>query len=398
MQLAIVPPLRRSLRPEKALDPLRDRLAGLIETSALDLLDPERLAARAEDLRLKERDRVHHVGLIVDALVLSAMQRSTDTDGRLLDARRTYEAIGGKRSGKTSFRNNVHKVVPLMQDALRRRLAMMRDATQDVQLRGRLRAFSDVLIPDGCAFKVASALSNVYSGTSQPAELKLHAVYCLRAGGCTSVEMAPGSEHDSDGFWPEQWIEDALYVWDLGYVSNERFLDAVQGGAHVLQRLKSRMNPVVLASYSKAGACREPFGETGQRLRLEEACAFGHVHQQHVLDLDVVVTDGKRSTRARVVCVPFGGEDRYYLTTLPRSLFTPYDVAELYRIRWEVELFFRGWRGALRLDEVRRLEHPRSLEALVLASLLAAVMAQQISTGLDQLALASAAHEAATSP
>ena len=398
MQLAIVPPLRRSLRPEKALDPLRDRLAGLIETSALDLLDPERLAARAEDLRLKERDRVHHVGLIVDALVLSAMQRSTDTDGRLLDARRTYEAIGGKRSGKTSFRNNVHKVVPLMQDALRRRLVMMRDATQDVPLRGRLQAFSDVLIPDGCAFKVASALSNVYTGTSQPAELKLHAVYCLRAGGCTSVEMAPGSEHDSDGFWPEQWIENALYVWDLGYVSNERFLDAVQGGAHVLQRLKSRMNPVVLASYSKTGACREPFGETGQRLRLEEACAFGHVHQQHVLDLDVVVTDGKRSTRARVVCVPFGGEDRYYLTTLPRSLFTPYDVAELYRIRWEVELFFRGWRGALRLDEVRRLEHPRSLEALVLASLLAAVMAQQISTGLDQLARTHAAHEAATSP
>jgi len=398
MQLAVVPPLRRSLRPEKALNPLRDRLAGLIETSALDLLDPERLAARAEDLRLKERDRVHHVGLVVDALVLSAMQRSTDTDGRLLDARRTYEAIGGKRSGKTSFRNNVHKVVPLMQDALRRRLAAMRDATRDVQLRGRLQAFSDVLIPDGCAFKVASALSNVYAGTSQPAELKLHAVYCLRAGGCTSVEMAPGSEHDSDGFWPEQWIENALYVWDLGYVSNERFLDAVQGGAHVVQRLKSRMNPVVLASYSKAGACREPFGETGQRLRLEEACAFGHVHQQHVLDLDVVISDGKRSTRARVVCVPFGGEDRYYLTTLPRPLFTPYDVAELYRIRWEVELFFRGWRGALRLDEVRRLENQRSLEALVLASLLAAVLAQQVSTGLDQLARAHAAHEAATSP
>ncbi len=398
MELAIVAPLRRSLRPERALDPLRDRLAELIETSALELLDPERLAARAEDLRLKERNRVHHVGLVVDALVLSAMQRSTDTDGRLLDARRTYEAIGGTRSGKTSFRNNVHKVVPLMHDVLRRRLAMMREATPDVEMRGRLKAFSDVLIPDGCAFKVASALSNVYSGTSQPAELKLHAVYCLRAGGCTSVTMAPGSEHDSDGFWPEQWVENALYLWDLGYVSNERFLDAVQAGAHVLQRLKSGMNPVVLASYSKAGACREPFDETGQRLRLQEACAFGHVHQRHVLDLDVVITDGRRSTRTRVVCVPFGGEDRYYLTTLPRALFTPYDAAELYRIRWEVELFFRGWRGALRLDEVRRLEHQRSLEALVLASLLAAVMAQQISTGLAQLALAQAAQEAASSP
>jgi hypothetical protein len=52
-----------------------------------------------------------------------------------------------------------------------------------------------------------------------------------------------------------------------------------------------------------------------------------------------------------VVCVPFGGQDRYYLTTLPRAIFTPQDVAEPYRIRWEVELFFRGWRGAMSLDE-----------------------------------------------
>jgi len=65
------------------------------------------------------------------------------------------------------------------------------------------------------------------------------------------------------------------------------------------------------------------------------------VKPEAVLDLDVQVTDNKRRTvAARVVCMPFGGEDRYYLTTLPRAIFTPHDVAELYRIRWEVELFF----------------------------------------------------------
>jgi hypothetical protein len=399
MDLAVVPPLRRSLRPERVPDPLRDRLAALIETSALDLLDPERLAARAEDLRLKERDRVHHLGLVVDALVLSALQRSTDTQGRLLDARRTYEAIGGEASGKTSFRNNVHQAVPLMRDALRRRLSAMQAATSDMEMRGRLKAFSDVLVPDGCAFKLAAALSNIYAGTSQPAELKLHAVYSVRSGGATSVKMAPGSEHDSDGFWPTSWEKNALYIWDLGYVSNERFVDAVQGGAYVLQRLKDSMNPVVLASYGPGGARRELVDEDGRRLHLQEACAFGHVHKQAVLDLDVEITDDKhRTVVARVVCVPFGGEDRYYLATLPRSIFTPHDLAELYRIRWEVELFFRGWRGAMRLDEVRRLAHPSSLEAVVLASLLAAVVAQDITLGLKHLAAAQAAQKAAFSP
>src|SRR5262245_50294393 len=130
MDLAVVLPLRRALRPERAPDPLRDRLAELIEASALELLDPARLEARAEDLRLIERHRVHHVGLLVASLVLSALQRSTDTEGRWLDARRTYEAIGGARSGKTSYRNTVHKVVPLMRDTLRRRLRAMQLATQ----------------------------------------------------------------------------------------------------------------------------------------------------------------------------------------------------------------------------------------------------------------------------
>ncbi len=399
MDLAVVPPLRRSLRPEKLPDPLRDRLAALIETTALELLDPERLAARAEDLRLKERDRVHHIGLIVDAMVLSALQRSTDTDGRLLDAQRTYEEIGGVASSKNSFRNNVRQAVPLMQDALQRRLKAMQASTNDLEMRGRLKAFSNVLIPDGCAFKLAAALSNVYAGTSQPAELKLHAVYSVRAGGATSVKMARGSEHDSDGFWPKTWEKNALYIWDLGFVNNERFVDAVKDNAHVLQRLKDSMNPVVLASYGPTGTRRELVDGQGKRLSLHDACAAGYVHKQAVLDLDVEITDEKsRTVTARVVCVPFGGEDRYYLTTLPRAIFTPYDVAELYRIRWEVELFFRGWRGAMRLDEVRRLSNPSTLAAAVLASLLAAVMAQEITLGLKHLAAAQAAQEAALSP
>jgi putative transposase len=116
------------------------------------------------------------------------------------------------------------------------------------------------------------------------------------------------------------------------------------------------------------------------------------LHAHHVLDLDVCIRDANgRSIVARVVCVPYGGEDRYYLTTLPRTLFTPHDIAELYRVRWEVERMFRGWRGALRLDEVIRLSHPKSIIAAVTASLLAATLAQDITRELNALEESSAA-------
>lgn len=390
--LFVVPPLRRALRSERAPDPLCDQLAAVVERSALEMLDPAVIEAQAEDMRLVERHRVHHAGLVIVALILSGLQRSTDTEGRWLDAQRTYESIGGARSGKTSFRNNVRKLVPLMNRMLRRRMKALAERTPDTELRGRLMHFADVLVPDGCAFKLAAALSGVYAGTGTDAELKLHAVHSVRAGGVVSVESSAGSTHDSDGFWPEHWEKGALYLWDLGFENKERFIDAGQAGAHVLQRLKSSSNPLVLASYGPTGHARPAVDDLGKALRLEEACASGVLHAQHVLDLDVRIQDADgRSIVARVVCVPFGGEDRYYLTTLPRAVFTPHDIAELYRVRWEVERMFRGWRGALRLDEVIRLSHPKSILAAVTASLLAATLAQDITREVNALEDASVA-------
>lgn len=385
MDLAVIPSLRHTFRAERARDPVREMLAAAVERTAVEMLDPERIQALAEDMRVTQRKRVHHAGLVIDSLILSALQRSTDTEGRWLDAQRTYEALGGKRSGTTSFRNQIRKLVPVMHRMLRRRLTKLAARATDDKLRGRLEQFRDVLIPDGCAFKIASALSGVYAGTGTEAELKLHAVYSVGAGGCISVERTAGSVHDSDGFWPNRWEAGALYIWDLGYNSHKRFIDAVVGEALVLQRLKDGANPIVVASYGPTGVRRDVRGEDGRPLRLLDACEFGWVHHQRVLDLDVVITDDRRSVLARVVCMPFGGEDRYYLTTLPRSIFTPHDVAELYRVRWEVERFFRGWRGALRLDEVRRLANEQSLDAAVTASLLAAALAHDLTEIVNEL-------------
>ena len=399
MELAVVPHLRHAFRPETSADPVRELLAAAVEQTAVEMLDPELILALAEDMGIARRKRVHHAGLVIDSLILSALQRSTDTEGRWLDAQRTYEMLGGKRSGATSFVNQVRKLVPVMHRMLRRRLAKLAARAKDEELRGRLQHFRDVLIPDGCAFKVAKALSGVYAGTGTDAELKLHAIYSVGAGGCTAVERSAGSMHDSDGLHPERWEAGALYIWDLGYNSYDRIAEAALAGAHVLQRLKDGANPIALASYGPTGARRELVHDDGKPLRLTDACTYGWVHHQRILDLDVRIDgDCGPSIIARVVCMPFGGEDRYYLTTLPRSIFTPHDVAELYRVRWEVERFFRGWKGALRLDEVRRLENAKSLDAAVTASLLAAALAHDLTVIVNDLAEQQAAAERAAIP
>jgi hypothetical protein len=386
MKLAVLPRLYRPLKSELPRDPLREQIAATVELCGVKLLDPARLEAMAEDLRLVQKKRVHHAGLVVCAVILSSFQRTTDTEGRWLDAQRTYEAIGGPRSSRVSFRAQVVKLAPLFRALVRRRFDDMTARASRNHLRGRLGHFADVLVPDGCGFKLASALSGVYAGTGTPAQLKLHAVYSVSASDCVSVEATAGAVHDSEGFQPK-WEPGALYIWDLGYQNVDRFVDAALSGAHVLQRLKEGHNPQILASYGPTGARRAiDDGEAG-KVRLEEALAFDMVHKRQVLDLDVrLVHHDKRECIARVVCVPFDGEDRYYLTTLPREIFTEHDVAELYRVRWEVELLFRGWKGAMRLDEVQRLRAQASLEAAVSSSLLAATLSRDLAFEIERLA------------
>jgi hypothetical protein len=364
---------------------LREMLADVVESSAMSLLDPDRLQAIAEDLRVVERRRGYDAGLVAVSVVLSALQRSTDTEGRLADARRVYEMLGGGPTTESGFRKIVRKVAPVLREVVNRRLATVAAGVAVPELRGRLRTLGDVLIPDGCAFKLANTLAQTYAGTGQASEIKFHAVYSVRAGGVVSLNATAGAVHDNDGFAPQTWVPGSLYIWDLGYNDYGRVVAATKAGAIVLQRLKSGANPNVVASYGPGGHRREIRADDGSEVRLDEACAMGLVHRQHVLDLDVELREEGQAAVVRVVCVPFGGEDRYYLTTLSRADFSPHDVAELYRLRWEIELFFRGLKGAARLDEVRRLENAESLHAIVYGSLLAALLARDITAKLNEL-------------
>src|SRR5262249_51454295 len=159
----------------------------------------------------------------------------------------------------------------------------------------------------------------------------------------------------------------------------------VQAGAMPLQRLKDGANPVVLASYGPTGTRRGPPTGGGRAPPLDGARAVGLVHPPHGLDPDGGprrAGGGRRSPPGG--CAPRGGEVHWYLTTLPRAIFSPHEVAEIYRIRWECELYFRHWKGAVRLDEVRRLRDPVALEVAVLASLLASLLSHEIHDAVER--------------
>jgi hypothetical protein len=384
MALYVIPRFWRPPPSAVREDPVVRRVQEILSSSIGAFLDPDRMQALAEDLGCTMRNRKIHAGMVANSLILSAMQHGPDTQGRWLDALAIYGRMSGSDASPSAFGERVRALEPMFRVLLSRRVLALGDGRPELQ--GRLQRFADVLIPDGCAFKLAATFAEVWPGTGTPAEFKLHTVYSVRSNGLADLRSSAGSVHDNDGFTPTTWVRSALYIWDLGYQDTDRFVDAALSGAVPLQRLKDKINPVVLAWYDSAGKRHELVGEDGRPLRLREACEFSAMPLEGHLDLDVEQCDGQgRKVVARVVCVPFEGADRWYLTTLPRDRFSPADVAEMYRVRWEIERYFRTLRGAVRLDEVRRLRNPVAVRVALLASLVAATLSQELANALNDL-------------
>ena len=94
-----------------------------------------------------------------------------------------------------------------------------------------------------------------------------------------------------------------------------------------------------------------------------------------VVDAQVTVGDGPAPQRLRLVGVPLPetGTYGFYLTNLPATI-GPRQVADLYRIRWEIESHNKLDKACHRLDDIQARK-PEAAEALVHATMIASIIA-----------------------
>jgi hypothetical protein len=93
----------------------------------------------------------------------------------------------------------------------------------------------------------------------------------------------------------------------------------------------------------------------------------------HTIDADVRVGSAKHPLHLRLVGVHTAKGYCFFLTNLPPRL-GPRQVADIYRIRWEVELSIKLDKSVHRLDQVDA-ERPCSVKTLLHASLIASIIA-----------------------
>lgn len=161
--------------------------------------------------------------------------------------------------------------------------------------------------------------------------IKLHTLLDLRGSIPSVVEITPGSVHELNILDHLVVEPGAIYVMDRGYLDFTRLYTLAQSGAFFVLRSRERLQHVRVYSHS---ADRTTGLRSDQTIRLTGP-RTRHAYPGHL----------------RRVRYHDAGQERTFtfLTNLPKHAFQALTITALYKLRWQVELFFKWIKQHLRI-------------------------------------------------
>lgn len=229
---------------------------------------------------------------------------------------------------------------------------------------------------------------------SDGADWRLHATYHLARGVIDGIELTDGSGGEHLGRVPVSAGD--LVVADRGHAHEQRLWETLSAGADFLVRIGhsavplidaggAAVDPVAFATRKRAGAGRPP--------RVESRVVYLRVDADQTRPLRLVVVrksveasnrerqraarearrKGKEPTARTLDAARF----TFLLTSVPAAEADDATMANLYRLRWQIELAFKRWKSLLGLANLRA-DDPDLARAYIYAKLIAALLADKM--------------------
>jgi putative transposase len=312
-----------------------------------------------------ERQRKLNLGILVRAMLISA---GTPGGAYQADVLRSYLECEGPRVSRSAFYRWFDEPLERFMAALADR-ALAYARAQQVDLSGILAEVKDWYIVDSTTVTVRDALREEFPGTGKSAALKVHKVLSVGCGAPVHYHFSPAREHDSRHLQIDESWQGCGLLADLAYASLARLWACNVYNVRFVIRLKDNWKPKV-DHIARGQVTPEFFPGTDL-----DALLDGHilVLDGRAIDADVRVGHSKHPLHLRLVGVNTPKGYGFFLTNLPPKV-GPRQVADLYRVRWEVELSMKLDKSVHRLDQIDA-ERPCSVKTLLHASLIASIIA-----------------------
>jgi hypothetical protein len=295
----------------------------------------------------------------------------------IADILRTFNAQTGLRTRYKAFYNRLAQpefprfMQQIYRDILKNLSANILRPAAD----GKLARFKDVVVQDGSSFAVHDALAQTFGGrftTIRPAAVELHTFLSVFHDQVIEVAVAPDKEAERQFLPPAETLTGQLLLADRGYQSLAYWAAVQAANGSFLMRGTTDLNPRIRTVRGRRGVLPRFAGR-----RLQDVIG---ALPRHRLDLDVEWDrPGGQTLRLRLVLIWTRPERAYtvLVTNVPRGILTARQVAELYRLRWQIELVFKEWKSYANLHAFTSA-NPAIVEGLIWASLCAAALKRSL--------------------
>jgi hypothetical protein len=345
-----------------------------------EMLPAVRLGHLGRAVAFIRRLRRLRAGVFLWALVLSRFGHRPGFE----EARRWYQRLSGKLIAPRPFhiRFKSPAVVRYLERAFELAVAPWRAPVRARTRHPLAKWFPDVVLWDSTIMQVADELKRVFPGLrGVPAGLKVSLAASLYGLVPLFAQMVRATCNDMTLFPPlSLFHRGTLLLFDLGFVAYDRLRQIAEAGLTYVCRLRNNGNALIVG-YRRAPACvRKALRRQPKGVWLRDLLPRGK-RIATTWDLDVLLRPNEHRTRlvpARLVIKPGpGGAQRAYLTNLDGRLWTPSAVAELYRLRWQIELVFKELKQHLSLESLPSKD-PYAVQALAWASLIALALSRAV--------------------
>jgi hypothetical protein len=237
---------------------------------------------------------------------------------------------------------------------------------------GPFRRFKDIVVHDGTSFGLRASLAESFPGrftNSSPAAVELHTTLSLFHDNLTCVTAAADSECERN-FQPlPSELRDKLFLADRGFDSTRFMQEIEKERGHFIIRLRANLNPLVDKIHRRGSRYRALEGRRLSAVLRQLPKAKRH-------DLDVECRDGWRARLVLKWAGPKHGWIRL-ITSLHRDEFASAEILQTYRLRWQIELYYKELKSYANLHAFSTSK-PHIAEGLIWAALCAAFLKRYI--------------------
>jgi len=204
-----------------------------------------------------------------------------------------------------------------------------------------LAGFADMLVADSTVIGLVKALRGRFRATTGGAALKVHTLFSVKSFVALKVEVTEQCSADLKFRFLSK-ARNVLYAFDLGYWDYDLLGEIMRRKGFFVSRLKEGANVTI-----EKFLCPGYSASEEHKMKLSELVDCSLLAGEM---FDAIVQLGHMKARIRLVGMKHGDEWYFYVTNL--TDFTPQAIYETYRLRWQIELFFKDLKSGISLRRI----------------------------------------------